>query len=272
MPEVMQNYKKQTLRLHFFTDIKIDKNSFQKLLKKEITPGQAGITDSTYVGYIVVKPIPGTMIGKTVLKTYPANEDGRGYPINRMYNANLYGFPLVLDSIGYQEQDKTVAACATSALWSVFQSTGYLFQHAIPSPAEITRLATENSHFIDRAFPNKGLSLEQIANCIKALNLEPQYQDINEYQFLKAFINAYLHAKIPVLLGTSLYSMTRNEFLGEHAVAVMGFSKGIKGITNFYGIGVNDNRLYLSSSRIDKIFVHDDQIGPYARMEFDDTI
>lgn len=268
------DYRKKTIRVHFFSD---EHDNLTPEFLKDIlcNTGEDGaaarvIDNSSYLGYIVIKPIPKTMIGKTVLRTYPGNEEGRNYPIKRSYSANICGMKLHLDSIGYQEQDKSVAACATSALWSVFQSTGHLFQHPIPSPAEITKLATENSYFVDRAFPSKGLSLEQISNCIKALNLEPQSQDINEYNFLRAFIHAYQYAKIPTLLGTSLYCLESKKFLGEHAVAVMGSSTGFTQPSNIFGIGQRQNRLYLSSSRIDKIFVHDDQIGPFAKMDFDD--
>lgn len=267
-----KDYKKWTLRLHFFADEDLSETLLQQLIRKETSLSTEKKFTDAYLGYIVVKPISATMIGKTVLQTYPENDEGRNFPINRQYHASICGIDFHLDSIGYQEQDKSVAACATSALWSVFQSTSHLFHHAVPSPAEITRLATRNSNYIDRTFPSSGLSIEQMATCIKAVGLEPEYQSVNNYQMLKAFINAYQHAKIPTLLGTSLYSTSKEKFVGDHAMAVMGFSKGNRKLTNFFGLGYKEDRLFLSSSRIDKIFVHDDQIGPFARMEFDDPL
>ncbi len=73
-----------------------------------------------------------------------------------------------------------------------------------------------------------------------------------------------------MFLGVSLFDNIKKEFLGEHALAVNGFSGTLVKSTNYFGQGCSDQRLYLRSSRINKIFVHDDQVGPFARMEFDD--
>jgi hypothetical protein len=53
-------------------------------------------------------------------------------------------------------------------------------------------------------------------------------------------------------------------FLGKHAVAVTGYSLGGALKTSFENIP----DLTLASSKIDKIYAHDDQIGPFAKMEF----
>ena len=50
---------------------------------------------------------------------------------------------LRVKSLSFQEQDHEVAACATSALWSIFHGTGKMFQHPILSPVEITKVAFE---------------------------------------------------------------------------------------------------------------------------------
>ena len=48
-----------------------------------------------------------------------------------------------------------------------------------------------------------------------------------------------------------------------HAVAITGFSLGCASATAYPGTST-----LLRSSRIDELYVHDDQIGPFARMEF----
>jgi hypothetical protein len=50
---------------------------------------------------------------------------------------------------------------------------------------------------------------------------------------------------------------------GRHAVAVVGYSLGKP-----ESIGYGPSGFLLRASQIDKIYVHDDQIGPFARMEF----
>jgi hypothetical protein len=78
------------------------------------------------------------------LKTYP-QEAGRSFPATRRFTANLFGISLdIPQTLPFQEQDSIVAACATSALWSVLQATAKEFQHALLTPIEITDIHTSN--------------------------------------------------------------------------------------------------------------------------------
>jgi hypothetical protein len=136
-----KEYKRKCTRLHVF------KSDFIKADLSSLLQGNEGrlsvdLLQESYLGFIVIKPLPKTVIGRTCLKTYPS--DGpRYFPITRSYTANLFGINLKVESsLAFQEQDTVVAACATSALWSIFQGTGKLFQHAIPSPSVITKAAT----------------------------------------------------------------------------------------------------------------------------------
>jgi len=167
-------YKRKCARLHFFK-INFSTGDFESLLKGEDCPLSSQLLQKAYLGFVVVKPLPKTIIGRTCLGTYE-HEGRRHFPITRAYSANLFGIELAVESsLAFQEQDTVVAACATSALWSVFQGTGKLFQHAIPSPSAITKTATE--HITDcertRAFPSKGLDVIEMARAIKSVDLEP---------------------------------------------------------------------------------------------------
>jgi len=73
--------------------------------------------DSNYLGFMVLKPLPQTIVGRTCFKTYPDDGNRRHFPTLHKYSSNLFGLPLTVNSLAYQEQDKVVAACATSALW-----------------------------------------------------------------------------------------------------------------------------------------------------------
>jgi hypothetical protein len=222
-----------------------------------------------YLGFVVVKPLPQTIIGRTCLITYPADGGRRSFPILRNYPVNLFGFTLSVASLAFQEQDTVVAACATSALWSCFQGTGKLFQHAIPSPVEITKAATDhvpeslpaNSA---RALPNSGLTATQMALAIRNVGLEPYIAKTTSPYNLNSILYAYLRCKIPPILAFHLYDLVggAEAQMGAHAVAVTGFSTGIPDPTPFGPSG-----FLLRATRIDKIYAHDDQVGPFARME-----
>jgi len=57
-----------------------------------------------------------------------------------------------------------------------------------------------------------------------------------------------------------------NRYLGKHAVAITGYSLGKNNAIQYGSTGI-----ILKASRIDKIYVHDDQVGPFARMVFDNV-
>ncbi len=160
-----------------------------------------------------------------------------------------------------------MSACATSSLWSIFHGTGKLFQHPIPSPSSITRMAMLEQEGTIRTFPNIGLSPSMICNAIKMVTLEPQKEEIEgELEKLKSLTHAYLSAKIPIIMVVRLISVGGNKSWPKdsvHSVAITGYNLGS---TN--KLECLDSSFYLKSSGIDKLYVHDDQVGPFARMEF----
>jgi hypothetical protein len=270
------DYDRKCTRLHFFSESFV-RSDFENLLtnRTETNLSQALLQD-TYLGFIVIKPLPLTIIGRTCIKTYP-NNDRRCFPIARSYKSNLFGIELNIETLAFQEQDQVAAACATSALWTVFQGTGVQFQHSILSPVEITKKAFSNFPLAkrvipsaSRALPNDGLTAEMMAQAIRDVGLEPycvfREELLNKY-YLQAIINAYLRFGTPLLLGFDILKVENNSNIsicGKHAVAVTGYSLG----QNVQPLAINQSGFLLKASSIDKIYVHDDQVGPFARMEF----
>jgi hypothetical protein len=265
------DYSHTCRRLHFFKK-EFDLGFFKKLLQGN---PEIDVEDfqHSYLGFIVTKPLPSTIIGRTCLNTYPENKpDGqRFFPITRKYALTLFGISLSVKTLAFQEQDAVVAACATSALWSAFQSTGVQFQHPILSPGEITKIANVNFPLKTRLFPNEGLYPEQMALAIRGVGLEPQYLEARNTKptHLKHCIYAYLRGKFPLILGFSLVKKVEgtSELGDGHAVTITGYS-----LLNDPPHDLAFDQLNLKSSRIDKIYVHDDQVGPFARMNFDDEL
>ena len=255
-----KEYDRFCTRLHFFS-IPFSDEDFSKLLTAENPHIDKESLNNAYLGFIVVKPIPLTFIGRTCLKTYPLS-GGRDYPFRHEYHVNLFGLNLFVKSLAYQEQDSVVAACASTAIWTAFQATAYLFQHSVPTPVEITKAAVKFFPLSNRHFPNKGLSEVQMAQAIRDVGLEPYLISTSEAHIIKASVYAYQKAGIPLVLGIELAEEGVSLPIGRHAVTISGYRiDGEK--TSFPG-----SRFHLMSSRINKIYAHDDQVGPFARMEF----
>jgi len=265
-----EDYERYCKRLHFFScEIALDK--VEKIIRGESDKADIEALRQGYLGFVVAKPLPTTVIGRTCLITYPSN-GSRYFPNTRDYDAHLFGLDLkIQNTLAFQEQDNVVAACATSALWSVFQGTGKLFQHPIPSPVEITKAAAERLPSNTRLLPNRGLNLEMMAHAIRSVGLEPflingaATADSDHYS-LKGTAYAYLQGRIPMILGITLVDTSHNpaKWMGKHAVALTGFNLGNGAIQPYGPTGFR-----LRASRIDKFYVHDDQVGPFARMIFD---
>ena len=220
-------------RIHFFTG-KFETSDLEALLRGEPTEFQSKcISNDRYLGFIVVKPLPETLIGRTCLRQRPES-DGRKFPVKRQYEVHLFGQTLKVDSVAFQEQDRVVSACATSAMWSAFHGTSHIFKHSIPSPVEITKSSFENAWTDDRSFPNnQGLYSEQMAQAIRCIGLEPLALETRfvmeveveasadvfqadvealadqpdgtktiscDHNYIKAICKAYLAAGIPVIL------------------------------------------------------------------------
>lgn len=261
-----ERYERYCSRLHFFSEA-FDEAAFRAVLSEA---GGALTTEAlkqSYCGFIVIKPLPQTVFGRTCLKTYPV-EEGRAFPVARSFAANLFGMSLdIAQTLPFQEQDNVVAACATSALWSVLQGTAKEFQHAQLTPIDITRAATEMLPAESRMIPNRGgLSTAMMAEAIRAVQLEPLTLNVHENGSitLRAVLYAYLRARIPVILGVRLCDTATPESMGEHAVAVTGYK-----LADTPAAPLTSTGFRLRAARIQKFYAHDDQVGPFARMEFD---
>lgn len=263
-------YERFCTRIHFFTKNKkfnLKNKNFAKLLRDFDSLTSSNLND-IYLGFIVLRPFDYKRLGRTCLKHYEEkNDSNRRYSATRNYNVNLYGIPLSVKSMAFQEQDETIAVCASIALWSAFNITGKKYHHPILPPSEITKLALSETSYA-RNFPNDGLTQEQIAVAISKINLTPLLIEPIDDRQLKSNIYSFIRAGIPIICGISLYDQDSNGnviFNTEsfHAVTINGFSfeDGKEEVT------ISDG-LKLYSSRMTKFFVHDDQICPFARMTF----
>jgi hypothetical protein len=257
------DYSRKCLRLHFFQET-FSAEQFEKLLSAGDEGFRVSLQNS-YLGFIVLKPLPQTVVGRTCLKTYP-DDNGRRFFATRVYEANLFGLPLKIETLAFQEQDSESAACATSALWSAFHGTGHRFHHTIPSPLEITKSANALGEHLTRSLPaSGGLTTQQMAKAIRSVQLDAYIIGVQNEYLLKSTLYAYLRCLIPVLLFEAIVDISdaaKHRRIDYHAVALTGFSLALP-------LPVPFDNFLLRASRIDKVYAHDDQLGPFSRMVFD---
>jgi len=278
----------QCARMHFFIK-PVDHQLINTILKAEAGAEELALElNQSYLGFMVIKPLPKTFIGKTCLKVMSdvdaplivdqvANQDvestavesepqthepdivigqtgqvgKRKCRLSREYKVDLFGIELSVRSIAFQEQDKVVSACASTAIWSSLHSLKWRDVRAIHSCSEITLNAINHIDGSSNSFPNKELTNKQILRCLDVEGLRHHSEDLkkqklSEEDFL-ATVMGHIDSHLPLLVMGSVSKVTDEGTLEDydagHAVCILGYK--------------------VDSDSV--VYVHDDRLGPYAR-------
>lgn len=261
------NYSKKCNRVHFFaSDFSAEE------FEANIVQDKEELVDfwNTYLGFIVAKPIPLKVIGKTVLKTYPKkdSESERIYFGNRKYEVNIFGNKVSVDSLAFMEQDGVVSVCATAAIWMMLQKASCNSYAILKTPSEITDEADIVGTHGERLFPNRGLSVKQISKSIFHSGLvneiRTKQKTLLSNSYLKRIITAYAPIGIPLILVLEVPEKNKDSqaIYDFHAVTVAGYK-----IAKYEEVAASELISWRSDS-LSKIFVHDDRWGPFARLHF----
>lgn len=243
-------------RLHFFST-EFDETQWRALVEN-VSDHAAAQTwlQRGYLGFSVVRPLPGSPIGRTVLVTFPseaAAQRTRIFGCIRKYDVHLGGFDLTVRGLAFQQQDQGVSACATIALWSAMHSTAHIENLPVPTPAVITESASRYALSSGRALPSEGLFLPQLCEAARAAGLDPliiQSASTEDRWHLFTYIRSGF---APVI--------TLRPFEGSDDHAVCGVGMKLGGIRP-----QTDPSLHFTdaSSAVEAIYIHDDRLGPYA--------
>ena len=241
-------------RLHFFGK-QFSLDEFEQFVIK----GEDDL-QGTYLGFVVIRGLSQKIIGRTCLRPYGGDAKRHFCALCRI-PVCLFGLRLEVGCVPFQEQDSAVAACATCSLWSAFHISSVKFGHENLTPGKITQFATEHGLSCNRNFPNCGLTLVDIVYAIRHVGLSPIYLDVTKettplrLSVLLGNIRGYLNLGISVVvLGHVLNGDGSPQ--SRHAVAVSGFC---------LDESMGSTNVGLKAMNITKLYLHDDQIGPYAR-------
>ncbi len=232
-------------RLHFFNDV-IDHSILDNVLKS--TPNSAAYQaiSKSYLGFIVIKPLPQTFIGKTCLKQY--SSQGVNGSSNKFllkpYDVNLFGIRLHVDTVAFQEQDKVVSACATTAIWAALHGSQEKSVRQIPACSEITTNAINHIDGSSNRFPNDGLTNKQILRALDAEGLKYHNEPLDKVSAKRFFesVKYHIDSDIPLILGVTIRKPDEED--GGHAVTILG---------------------YAEKDEHNVLYVHDDRLGPFAK-------
>lgn len=275
-----------TRRVHVF---KVDPSELIRLFEAVFTRTEDLVSEArlrqAYLGFVVIKPLPRTIFGKTCLappqrsmessaQSPPQSPPQKGgdakaqetlhFPVLRDYPVLLWGVSLTVRSLAFQEQDSEVAACSTAAIWSALHALERkITRESIPSTFDITAGASltyikRSLGEVARRFPTSGLGLEQMEAYLRSLGLDCIVCGATLHKGavqLAEYLMAYASAGFPMLLVGNLYVSSRRgafQKLGLHAMTALGYeTKGP------YPWGH-------AALRISQVFAHDDNVGPFS--------
>ena len=83
-------YKRRCKRLHFFSE-PLARDTFLQLIRGSLNQDDYERVVKAYLGFIVARPLPDAIIGRTSLVTYPSDNGRRNYTCTRDDHANLFG-------------------------------------------------------------------------------------------------------------------------------------------------------------------------------------
>jgi len=251
-------YGERCARLHFFsTDL--DHSQLEPIFDDQKPDKIIEKIKNSYLGFIVIKPLPITFIGKTCLSDYPSfNSSKTKKVITKSYDVNLFGIDLKVESIAFQEQDKILSACATASIWSALHALPGRSTRDVPSLGEITLSAINHITDSVNSFPNKGLNNKQISRALDHHTLRNHTFDFSEankddQESFFQIVKSYIDSDIPLILGVDVYALdTDKKFKkeGQHAITILGYS---------------------DKEDSTSLYVHDDRHGPYAIATLSDT-
>lgn len=261
-------YENVCQRVHFFrlsaTDVESHLTKLREIHRtkghKAGLEASAAFSEENYIGFAVIKPLQGTPVGRTILRSYPREKPGhstyhREFTCTQPYPAHVGGITLSVRGLPFQQQDKAVSACATTAIWSALHRTRAFEDIGIFTPAQITAFATRASLEYGRSMPSEGLSTDQMCQAVQGVGISPILINATDPQVARAVLYSSLRSGIaPVLVITN--------GAGYHAVTAVGM-----GMRDDRPLELERGIIGNRASHLEAIYVHDDRIGPYVRAD-----
>jgi hypothetical protein len=197
-----------------------------------------------YRGYAVMRPLPATPVGRTMITPPPGLEGGvRCEAAERL---SLFGTPLEVRAMPFLSQDAEYLRCAHATLWMVLRHAH--LAHGVPRQlSSAVHDAALGGVIVGRQVPSEGLSVQQMMAGATTLGLSPGLvhlpatraeNDEAGMLTLGAILCRYVNSQAPPIV------ISR-----AHAWVVVGYRR----VSSQSGSGV-------------RLWRHDDARGPYLEV------
>lgn len=223
-----RRYPSVTHRVHFFSE-----------------PAEQGLDDPDtpvefatlgYLGYAIMRPVPGAPVGRVMLKAPYALEDH--ITCQSIETVHLFGEALSVRGTPFMAQDAQLARCAHAALWVASRHHHLFWGTPKHLPTAVVDAAPAGIG-MGRQLPSPGLAITQLSAAASGLGLPPVVHDLEWLtgsETVARLVCRYLNSGFPVIIGG-----------GGHAFVLIGYRR--------VDAGTPDERI--------EFIRHDDEVGPY---------
>lgn len=227
-----RRYPSVAHRIHFFSQPP------PEALQDEAVALDFSTLARSYLGFVVLRPVPGARIGRVALSPPPGLEGEITCLTHE--EANVFGVPMKVRSAPFMAQDGQLGVCAHMCLWVAARHHHLAFGHPGFTAASIAeRIPAE----MGRAAPSSGLTVQQLAAGCRALDLPPliykceRRSDMPARESIPRIACRYLNSGMPVIVAAG----------GRHAFCLVGYTR--------VDAGTTDERIHFIRQ--------DDETGPY---------
>ena len=223
--QTFRQYPGTTHRLHFFAE---DPPATVH------SPDTAAVFDGmTYLGYTVLRPVPGAAVGRTMLAPPPGISSA--VTCKAIDFVNFFGKTYRVEAAPFIAQDSQLGVCAHAAVWMIAYFHHLRYGGSRVLPGDIVD-AVPTALTVGRSLPTPGLVLQQISDALEAHDVPPIVYWMHEpglgRRDVDRIARRYLDSALPVIVGT------RN-----HVYTLIGYKADQRGVATY--------------------ICHDDEVGPY---------
>lgn len=193
---------------------------FAKVFEKPMLDLKSAELEKDFVGSIVIRPVPGRNIGRTLLNPKYFIGDAQCYIRTVKYNMVAFGKRVSVNAFPYSMQDGETTTCAEITILNLLDyfSRSYPEYHYL-LPSDINRIARENGY--ERSLPTHGLKYEMISKAFCESGFYPRLylaEKMSKDKF-RRILYYYIESGIPLSLGVT------TGIQNKHSIIVIGHGK-----------------------------------------------
>ena len=172
----------------------------------------------SYLGYSVLRPVPGARVGRTMLSP-PDRVSGDIACVARDH-VNVFGIPMSVLASPFMAQDAQLGVCAHMALWVSAYYHHLAFGSQRLTVADVSQVIPQELG-IGRAIPSRGLNIEQISAACQRMGIPAvvyrcrRAEDLPAGESIPRIACRYLNSGMPVIVGAG----------GRHTFVLVGYTR-----------------------------------------------